>query len=496
MSESDRREAGSTEAAGPPLPLFGAEDRVPERIGEFRILDLVAKGMSLVYKAQQDQPSRVVALKIPRGGKLLSPEARERFRREVALASQMEHAGIVPVLEAGEIDGMPYYTMPFIDGRALNHHVEMERPDLEGRLAIFTRLCDVVQALHAEKLVHRDLKPENVMVDKHGDVRLLDFGLAKALAASDTLSGDQALLGTLQCMAPEQTLPGAAREITPATDVYALGMILYWLLTGGYPYAVDGSRDEALRNIRECRPPRPSYRRTGIVGALDELALACLEKDPRRRPADAGTLARELRRVFAGKSGIQSPAPEDRRLRPWMFVGAGLAAMGMVLLVYKWPQGPKRIEAPGEPGAGVVTDAVSAIAQADPVRMRVYEADEVRAMGGERAGRPADASVPAALWPIHQKTLAALRDEFALRDCGAVLVQIARAGGGWSRGQLIWSDIAGESLGGQETSPGMVVVLFLRAGKTYTLEHEAADRKTRATLSVNRARISCVHMDG
>ena len=149
MNPQTQQPTTTTEPAGPPLPFYGQEDaNIPRQIGKFNILDLVARSMALVYKAEQENPRRIVALKMPRGGRLLSAEARHRFKREVELAASIEHAGIVPVLEVGEIDGVPYYTMPFIEGRALQEHVQMGKPDLGNRLELFCNICKVVQAIH------------------------------------------------------------------------------------------------------------------------------------------------------------------------------------------------------------------------------------------------------------------------------------------------------------------------------------------------------------
>ena len=306
----------STQAADPPLPMFGMEDdNIPKNIGKFKILDLVAKSMALVYKAEQDDPSRIIALKIPRGGKLLSREAKDRFVREIGLTAGIDHSGIVPVLEAGEIDGMPYYTMPFIEGESLDSYLRSAGLDLASRLDLFLRICDVVQALHARDLVHRDLKPDNIMIDEHNDVRLLDFGLARACDESGpALTMDNSLLGTLQFMAPEQADPGGARNLTPATDVYSLGMILYFMLVKDYPYSVKGPRESVLQNIREATPKPPSTHDASVSEELDEIVLSALAKKPGRRPSTAGRLATALRGATVGSKEVQTAGRGRRPL--------------------------------------------------------------------------------------------------------------------------------------------------------------------------------------
>lgn len=319
-----------------PLPLPGREEKqIPGRIGPFRILGLLASGMALVYHAEQDSPRRRVALKIPRGGKLLTRESRDRFLREVQLAASLDHAGIVPVLDAGEIDGMPYYTMPWVEGRTFDDYIRAAAPGVDEKLKLFLRLCSVVEALHARHLIHRDLKPANVLVDQHGDIRLLDFGLARALQDEAGISSDQAIMGTLQYMAPEQTRMDSTATITTATDVYALGVMLYVLLTDGMPYRVDGPRDAAMVIIREqvIRPPSESTACDTVPAGLDTVVLKALEKDPRRRFQTAGELARAIQDVERNGRGAEAESAPSRGARDAMLMGIILA---VVILVLAW----------------------------------------------------------------------------------------------------------------------------------------------------------------
>lgn len=322
----------NTEPGGPPLALPGQEaQRIPDHIGEFRILALISSGMALVYKAEQPSPQRLVALKIPRGGKLLSSESRDRFLREVRLASSLDHAGIVPVLDTGEVDGTPYYTMPFIEGLPLDQHVQKAGLTLTERLQLFHRLCSVVQALHEKDLIHRDLKPANVLVDRYGDVRLLDFGLARALEESTAISMDHSLMGTLQYMAPEQTLPDAAR-VTTATDVYSLGVVLYWLVTDAYPCPVEGPREAVLSTIRTAPVPVPSSLRPGEGNAYDGVILRALEKEPSRRFQTAGELATALRAAESGRVSQPEQTSVSTGWRTIDFIILGLAVGLLIFL--------------------------------------------------------------------------------------------------------------------------------------------------------------------
>jgi hypothetical protein len=338
MNPADRSADAKTERILPPGGDAGGA--VPEQVGPFRILDLVSSSMALVYKAEQDRPRRTVALKIPRGGKLLSRDARERFLREVAAAAAADHAGIVPVLEAGEIDGTPFYTMPFVEGRSLDAFIESERPDLPRRLDVFRRICVVVQTLHERNLVHRDLKPGNLMIDRHGDVRLLDFGLARSCSPDDPAVTGPLCLGTPAFMAPEQTCPGGAPE-TPAADVYSLGVILYWLLTDTLPYQA-GSDPSGIETIRTHRPAPPSHRKPGLTPAYDRLVMSCLDKNPLRRPRSAGDLEARLADTTdrAARGTVTLPG---YGLKVAVVLALSCASLGLVLWFFRPPP-------PKEPG--------------------------------------------------------------------------------------------------------------------------------------------------
>jgi serine/threonine protein kinase len=482
----------TTEPAGPPLPLYGMEDaNIPRQIGKFKILDLLARGMALVYKAEQENPHRIVALKMPRGGRLLSPEVRQRFLREVGLAARVEHSGIVPVLEAGEIEGTPYYTMPFIEGRSLNEVVSVEEPGFERRLDVFLRVCGVVQALHAQGLVHRDLKPENIMIDRHGDVRLLDFGLAKALAEKDDhLSSSEALLGTLQFMAPEQTRPGAKDQIIPATDVYSLGVILYWLLTDSFPYHVSGPRDAALETIRNLAVEPPSRRKAALSPNLDAVILACLAKEPHSRPQNAEELADQLRAAMKGHAA-PSPKqafPSGRGFFSWLLIGLGAIALLVGLGVALRQHRP----AAGVDSTPLIKTSPPLISgnQSEPPSIQVYSMSEISGLAQGHNPPQFNGPVPAELWPIYEKALASLHEEFAHHQQGAVLLHLPRSLRNTSAATVTWS------LGGEITrheqaiEPGGAAVLYLPANQQCQLEVMSAGNVSRQSLSAAAGEVS------
>ena len=301
----------------------------PEYIGNYRILKIMGQSMAIVFKARQEEPARDVVLKIPRGGQLMDPAVRDRFKREASLAARMNHPSIVPVLDMGEIDGVPYYTMPFIEGDTLGSAAVNRFTNLDARIELFRELCHVVGALHDGQLVHRDLKPANIMVDNFDKVRLLDFGLAKALDFNDTAFETQAAasMGTPNYMAPEQT--GISKEITTAADVYSLGVILFELLTDQLPYTFKQFGPNEINIIRNFVPSPASETKPGLTAQYDHLVARCLEKTPKKRPQTASEVLRMLGEIDHSSSSLGSvvtPLEKNKRTVP------ALVATALILL--------------------------------------------------------------------------------------------------------------------------------------------------------------------
>jgi eukaryotic-like serine/threonine-protein kinase len=285
-------------------------------------------GQGVVYEATQQSTRRRVAVKVTRRGRFATHADRVRFDREVETLGRLKHPNIVAVHDAGTIGGIQYCVMDFIDGLPLDRYVAQRwkaRPDVSedesselalhepqavrGALDLFVRVCDAVHAAHLRGVIHRDLKPSNILVDAAGEPRVLDFGLAKAadsrVEASMTKTGQ--FVGSLPWASPEQA-SGSSDRIDLRTDVYSLGVILYQILTGRFPYEVEGPLREVLDRILTVEPSRPSARRESRTGAslrfddeLDTIVLRCLAKDRERRYQSAGELARDVRRYLAGE---------------------------------------------------------------------------------------------------------------------------------------------------------------------------------------------------
>jgi predicted Ser/Thr protein kinase len=283
------------------------------RVGRYRILGRIAEGgMGAVYEAEQDDPRRAVALKVIRPG-LASPALLARFRHESQILGRLHHPGIAQIYEAGVAeDGQPFFAMEFIRGRPLHEYARQQALPLRERLELLARVCDAVQHAHDQGVIHRDLKPANILVDESGQPKVLDFGVARATNA-DLLTGagltrTGQLLGTPNYMSPEQVAADPA-AIDQRADVYALGVILFELLTHRLPYQLDNRPlAEVARLIQEQEPPRLGSINPELRGDVETIVAKALEKLPSRRYQSAAELAADLRRWLA-REPIQARPP-------------------------------------------------------------------------------------------------------------------------------------------------------------------------------------------
>ena len=283
------------------------ESPPPKTVGPWQILREIGRGgMGVVYLAERtgDQFRQLAAVKLvrPVGG---SEELLARFRRERQILASLNHPSIARLLDGGRAeDGSPYLAMEYVEGRPLTLYCRERALGLDERLRLIVKICDAVQHAHARLVVHRDLKPSNILITEAGEPRLLDFGIAKLLAENET---DAALTrGGLPLMTPEYAAPEQLRgeAISTATDVYALGLILYQLLVGrrAFPDLPTGSRDPN----RRLEPTRPSLAvkdkslRRRLAGDLDTIVMMALRDDPARRYASVEALARDIERHLTG----------------------------------------------------------------------------------------------------------------------------------------------------------------------------------------------------
>jgi hypothetical protein len=277
---------------------------VPKQLGRYNIIGVLGQGgMGTVYEAEQDSPRRRVALKVIKPG-LSNPEILKRFERESQALGRLQHPGIAQIYEAGTADtgfgSRPYFAMEFIQGKPLKDYITARALEIPERLEVVAKVCDAVQHAHDRGIIHRDLKPGNILVDRMGQPKVLDFGVARVVEgpAPETLyttAGE--LVGTLAYMSPEQVRADAA-SVDGRSDVYAIGVMLYELLAGRLPYNVSGLPHEAVHTILEEDPRPLSTISRRFKGDIATIVAKALEKDAARRYASTAALAADLRRYL------------------------------------------------------------------------------------------------------------------------------------------------------------------------------------------------------
>ena len=351
------------------------------RLGEYTIKGVLGSGgMGVVYVAEQERPRRTVALKVIRRA-AASPSLIRRFEHEAEILGRLQHPGIAQIFEAGAADAgdgdgaQPYIAMELIDGVSLTAHAEAKGLSTRERLALVVKVCDAVHHAHQRGVIHRDLKPGNILVDRSGQPKVLDFGVARAVDADLRVTTVQTsvgqLIGTLPYMSPEQVAADPA-EIDIRSDVYALGVILYQLLTGKLPYDVRSrSIPEAARVIRDEAPARLSAVSKVFRGEVEIIVAKAIEKDKARRYQSAADLGADLERHLAGQpiaarqdSAFYVLRKQIRRYRGWVAAASACVIALVAFSIYAGVQADRsRVLAAAETDARV--EAVIAREAAD-----------------------------------------------------------------------------------------------------------------------------------
>ena len=352
-----------------PPPFVGRDlvESLPElvqgsEVGPYRVLEPLGRGgMGVVFLAERSDGSfeKQVALKVIQRH-VVNEDTLQRFEEERRLLARLDHPNIAGILDGGLTEeGLPYFVMDLALGEAIDEHCDRLRLGLVDRVALFRTVCDAVQYAHGSLVVHRDLKPSNIVVDRSGDVRLLDFGIAKALDDRDLGAAPQTI-GPTQRLTPEYAAPEqvTGEPMTAATDVYGLGMVLYRLLSGYAPYEIDDRSIAGIaRAICFAEPKRPSERlgldveaqghaerrgttvpalRNALRGDLDAIILKALEKAPERRYGSVADFAADLRRYVEGRPIQARPHTTWYRLSKFVrryrtqVAAASVAAAGLV----------------------------------------------------------------------------------------------------------------------------------------------------------------------
>lgn len=326
------------------LPESPGDQAVPDAVGPYRVVRALGRGgMGDVYLAirETEELRQQVAVKIIRRGRD-TEEVLRRFSLERRILATLHHPHIAQLLDAGATaDGRPYFVMEYIDGVPLDEYCASRKLSLGDRLRLLRVICGAVQHAHQHLVVHRDLKPRNILVTRDGVVKLLDFGIGKVLAATESLSPAPPTRTDVRLLTPEYAAPEqiAGGPVTTTTDVYGLGVLLYQLLTGRHPYAEGRSSIADIeRAVLEANPVRPSKAVDGregraLRGDLDTIVLKALRKEPDRRYASAAALSDDLQRHLDGLPVGARPDTLGYRARTFVRRNAaGVAAAAMAVL--------------------------------------------------------------------------------------------------------------------------------------------------------------------
>jgi eukaryotic-like serine/threonine-protein kinase len=289
---------------------FGPRYRIEKLLGE--------GGMGRVYKAYDKELNRTIAIKVVRPGAMEEADALERFKQELVLASKISHKNILRIHDLGEVNGVKFITMAYVEGQDL-HQIMKDNPKLplERVLKFATQLAGALAAAHAENVVHRDLKPQNILVDRNDQVSISDFGLAKSFAEGAVgMTQTGAFLGTPRYMSPEQA---EAKAADGRSDLYAYGLILYEMVTGDVPFTGESTLKMMYQRLVEV-PKSPRATDPDIPNWLDRVIMRCLERDPKDRYQNAYDILADLQaqsasgvsrsRISRGISSIQIQLPE------------------------------------------------------------------------------------------------------------------------------------------------------------------------------------------
>ncbi len=317
MSADDKREATQTPpeadvtVGGPVEADTSLELFIPplQQISErYQVLSTIGQGgMGIVYRVRDRETDEVLALKLLKPDIARDGHMMERFKNELRLAHRITHKNVCRIYDFTPTSAAPYITMEFVDGESLRQKLQHSGAlTIADAIQVMHQVCAGLREAHAQGIVHRDLKPENVMLDKSGGVKIMDFGVARSVEGSGTLTA--VLVGTPAYMSPEQAL---GLKVDCRADIYSLGLILYELLTGVTAFTATTPVALAMKQIHDT-PVHPRELEPTLPATLEKTILRCLEKDPARRFQSVGDLERALSQ-HAGIAEMPTPLPQPSR---------------------------------------------------------------------------------------------------------------------------------------------------------------------------------------
>jgi len=299
-------------------------------------------GMGIVYLARQIELKRRVALKMLTGH--YGPDELRRFLDEAETAAGLTHTNIAHIYEVGEHDGIPFFSMEFVEGGSIADRLRKEPLPPRETAQLMISVARAVHYAHQNGVIHRDMKPANVLLDLDGVPKVADFGIAKRLNDDSQLTRTGSIIGTPIYMAPEQA-SGNSKHVGPPADIYSLGAILYEMLAGRPPFLPEDSEVPITVRVLNDDPVSPAFHNSGIPRDLETICMKCLEKEPHKRYQSAAALAEDLRRYLDDES-IQAKPPSTVvgsvkwiRRHPWKFVGTTtglLVAVAALVLLGRW----------------------------------------------------------------------------------------------------------------------------------------------------------------
>ena len=303
-----------------------AHDPFDAEFGDYELLEPIGRGgMGVVFKARQPSLGRMVAVKMVRAGRLATAEDVKRFHNEVEAVADLDHPRIVPIYEVGKHEGRDYFAMKLIEGPSLAGCLGRFPSDPKRAARIMAMVARAIHHAHQRGFLHRDLKPSNILIDAQDQPYVSDFGLAKRMEGAADLTQSQVTPGTPRYMAPEQA-SGKKGSLTTATDIHALGAILYEMLTGRAAFQGD-SAFEVLEQVKNHEPDPPSSENHRVDRDLQTICLKCLEKEPTARYASALALAEDLERWERGEPTAARPVGPVIKGWRWARRNPGVAGL-------------------------------------------------------------------------------------------------------------------------------------------------------------------------